>query len=115
MNHESAPTYLPVPDVAEALGVIVTKVHQLLRDRAVIAVRHDGILAIPGEFFDGAEVVRGLTGTITLLTDAGFSDEEIIDWLYAPGTGGAQDGTAIADLRAGRVKDVHRRAQIAGF
>lgn len=97
------------------LGVIVTKVHQLLRDRVVIAVRRDGILVMPADFFEGSEVVRGLTGTITLLTDAGFSDDEIIDWLYAEGTGGAHDGTAMADLRAGRVKDVHRRAQIAGF
>ena len=96
------------------LGVIVTKVHQLLRDRAVVAVRRDGVLVIPADFFDGGEVVRGLSGTITLLTDAGFSDDEIIDWLYAPDTGGG-DGTAMADLRAGRVKDVHRRAQIAGF
>lgn len=118
MDHESTPltpAFLPVPDVAGKLGVIVTKVHQLLRDRQVVAVRRNGIAVIPGEFFDGAEVLRGLAGTITLLTDAGFSDDEIVDWFYAADTGGASDGTAIEALRAGRVKDVHRRAQIAGF
>lgn len=111
----AAPTYLPVPDVAEMLGIIVTKVHQMLRERLVVGVRRGGILVIPGEFFDQGEVVRGLTGTITQLTDAGFSDDEIVDWLYAEDTGARQDGTAIAALRAGRVKDAHRRAQIAGF
>jgi hypothetical protein len=105
------PHFRPVPDIADALGVIVTKVHQLLRDRTIIGVRRDGVLMIPAEFVAGGEVVKGLTGTITLLSDAGFDDAEIIDWLFAP----EQGSTAMAELRAGRVKGVHRRAQVSGF
>lgn len=107
----AGPHFRPVPDIAEALGVIVTKVHQLLRDRVIIGVRRAGVLMIPAEFVDGGEVVRGLNGTITVLTDAGFDDAEIIDWLFAPESG----STAMAELTAGRVKGVHRRAQVSGF
>jgi hypothetical protein len=107
----SGPHFLPVPDIADALGLIVTKVHQLLRDRTIIGVRRGGVLMIPAEFVSGGEVVRGLTGTITVLTDAGFDDAEILDWLFAPEAG----TSAMAELAAGRVKAVHRRAQIAGF
>lgn len=105
------PHFSPVPDIAEALGVIVTRVHQLLRDRALIGVRRDGVMTIPAEFVIDGEIVRGLAGTITLLTDAGYGDSEIIDWLFAPESG----LTAMAELRSGRIKGVRRRAQVSGF
>jgi hypothetical protein len=107
----AGPDLRPVPDIAEALGVIVTKVHQLWRERTIIGVRRDGLLLIPAEFVADGDVVRGLTGTITVLTDAGFDDEEILDWLFAAEAG----TTAMAELTAGRVKGVHRRAQVSGF
>lgn len=115
------PTYRPVPDIAGMLGVVVTKVHQMLRDRAVIGVRQDGVVKIPAEFVAAGDLVRGLTGTITLLTDAGYSDEEIISWLFdtdfavPSGRAAGPQSSAIAELRSGRVKEVHRRAQVAGF
>jgi len=129
----TGPTWRPVPDIAEMLGIVVTKVHQMLRDRTVIAVRRGGVPQIPAEFFDGGEVVRGLPGTITLLTDAGYADDEIVTWLFAADTPAANQAaglaldpaagraanpaadTAMVLLRAGRVKEVHRRAQVAGF
>src|SRR5699024_10744965 len=109
----TGPTYLPVPDIAEQLGLIVTKVHQLLRDRTLIAVRRDKVLVIPAEFIADGEVVKGLPGTITLLTDGGYADEEIIDWLFTAEP--TLPGNAIGALRAGRSREVHRRAQTAGF
>lgn len=105
------PRLLPVPDIADLLRVSVTKVHQLLRDRAIIAIRQDGVLRIPAEFVTDGEVVRGLAGTITLLTDAGFADDEILDWLFASDAG----SSAMAELLDGRLKSVHRRAQVSGF
>lgn len=105
------PQLVSVPDIADALGVIVTRVHQLLRDRTVIAVRRDGKWVVPAEFVFDGEVVRGLAGTITVLTDAGYTDDEIVTWLFAD-----EDGSsAMAELRAGQIKAVHRRAQVAGF
>ncbi len=113
MTHSSGPTYLPVPDIAEQLGLVVTKVHQLVRDRTLLAVRRESILRIPAEFVADGQVVKGLPGTITLLADGGYSDQEIIDWLFAEDS--SLPGSPIASLRAGRSREVHRRAQTAGF
>lgn len=104
---------MPLPDIAEQLGVIVTRVHQLIRDRTVIAVRSDGVVKMPAEFIAGTEVVKGLTGTITLLTDAGYADEEIIDWLFRPDD--TLPGTPMQALRDNRGTEVKRRAQASGF
>jgi hypothetical protein len=109
----SVPTLLPVPEIAERLGLVVSKVHRLLRERAVVGVRSDGVLKIPAEFVSGGEVVKGLTGTITLLTDAGYTDDEIIRWLFAADD--SLPGTPIGALRDNRGREVHRRAQTAGF
>ncbi len=109
----SEPTYVPVPDVAADLGLVVTKVHQLLRDRQLIAVRRDGVLQIPVEFISAGAVVKGLTATITLLTDAGYADQEIVDWMFAEDD--SLPGSPITALRENRGREVHRRAQVAGF
>jgi hypothetical protein len=107
------PTYVPVPDIAVELGVVVTKVHQLIRDRALLAVRRDGVLRIPAEFVADGVVVKGLTGTITQLTDVGYSDQEIIDWLFADDD--SLPGSPITARRENRGREVHRRAQVAGY
>jgi hypothetical protein len=108
-----APTYIPVPEIAIRLGIVVTKVHQLIRERQLIAVRTDGVLRVPAEFVDDGLVVKGLPGTITLLTDGGYRDEEIIDWLFTPED--SLPGSPIDALRANRGREVHRRAQAAGY
>jgi len=107
------PTYVPVPDIAVELGVVVTRVHQLIRDRALLAVRSDGVLRIPVEFVADGVVVKGLAGTITQLTDVGYSDQEIIDWLFADDD--SLPGSPIIALRENRGREVHRRAQVAGY
>ena len=108
-----APTYVPVPEIATRLGIVVTKVHQLIRERQLIAVRTDGVLRVPAEFVADGLVVKGLPGTITLLTDGGYRDEEIVDWLFTPED--SLPGTPIDALRENRGREVHRRAQAAGY
>jgi len=107
------PTLVPVPDIGSALGMNVTRVHQLLRERQLVATRVDGVLRIPAEFVQSGAVVKGLTATITLLTDAGFTDPEIIDWLFA--SDDSLPGRPITALRENRGREVHRRAQVSGF
>ncbi|MQA16930.1 MAG: DNA-binding protein, partial [Pseudonocardiaceae bacterium] len=71
---------LPLPDVAQLLGLPVTRVHQMLRDGQLLALRRAEVVAVPTEFFapgEEAAVVKGLPGTVTLLRDAGYADEEI--------------------------------------
>ncbi len=107
------PTLVPVPDIARAMHLIVTQVHQLLRERQLVATRVDGVLRIPAEFIQNGAVVKGLAATITLLSDAGFNDPEIINWLFE--SEDSLPGRPITALRENRGREVHRRAQVAGF
>ena len=109
----ATPTWVAVPDIAEALGLVVTRVHQLIRDRTVVAVRRNGAVRIPAEFVAEGVVVKGLPATITLLTDGGYSDEEIVEWLFREDD--SLPGAPITALRENRGREVHRRAQAAGF
>ena len=58
-------------------------------------------------------MVKSLAATIRLLTDAGFADQEIIDWLYTPDD--SLPGRPIDALRENRGTEIKRRAQAAGF
>ena len=109
----TTPTFVPVPEIAAQLGMVVTRVHQLIREQQLIAVRVQGVLRVPAEFIDNGEVVKGLPATITLLKDAKYTDDEIIDWLYT--TDDSLPGSPIQALRENRGREVHRRAQVAGF
>lgn len=104
---------IAVPDVAARLALPVTRVHQLLRDHQLIAVRRDGAIAVPAEFLDGNAPVKGLAGTITVLRDGGYPDAEILRWLFTPDH--TLPGTPIAALRADRGREVKRRAQAMAF
>ncbi|PWU49211.1 DNA-binding protein, partial [Micromonospora globispora] len=39
--------WLTLPDVAERLDLSISKVHQMIRDRELIAVRRDGVRKVP--------------------------------------------------------------------
>ncbi len=77
--------WLTVPDVAERLGVPVTRVHQLVREGGLAGQREDGVLRVPAGFLNGNAVVKGLSGVLTLLHDGGYDDETAIRWLHHPG------------------------------
>jgi hypothetical protein len=101
---------LPLPDVAERLGLPVTKVRQALRDGQLVAIRRDGVLCVPAEFINSdGTIVKGLTGTITVLQDAGFAPDEMVRWLFTADD--SLPGRPIDQLRATGGREVKRRAQ----
>ncbi|WP_190817424.1 Rv2175c family DNA-binding protein [Saccharopolyspora pogona] len=104
---------VPLPDVAERLGQPVTRVHQLIRDGHLLALRRNGVLGVPTAFLTDTEVVKGLAGTITLLRDNGYREDEILRWLFTPDD--SLPGTPIDALRGDRGREVKRRAQAMGF
>jgi len=110
---DTAQNWLTVPDVAVALDIPVTRVHQLLRDGALLAGRVDGVLKIPADFLSDGVIVKGLTGTITLLRDAGYDDEAALRWLYCPDD--SLPGTPAQALVENRGTEVKRRAQASAF
>ncbi len=108
---------LPVADVAQLLSQPVSRVHQLVRDGHLLSLRRGPDVVVPADFLDTAEeravVVKGLPGTITVLRDGGYLDEDILRWLFAEDD--SLPGTPIASLRAGRHREVKRRAQAMAF
>ena len=55
------------------------------------------------------KIVKGLSGTLTLLRDDGFTDEEMIEWLFTPDP--SLPGTPAQALSENRGTEVKRRAQ----
>lgn len=104
---------LPVPDVATRLSIPKTRVHQLVREGQLLSYRVDGEAVVPAEFLDGADVVKGLPGTIMVLRDGGYDDADILRWLFTHDE--SLPGTPIATIRAGRHREVKRRAQAMAF
>jgi excisionase family DNA binding protein len=105
--------WLTLPEVAERLDVTISKVHQMIRDRELLAVRRDGVRRVPVELVANHTVRKHLPGILTLLHDAGFSDEETFDWLYR--TEESLPGTPATALGGDRAREVKRRAQAEGF
>lgn len=104
---------LAVSEVATRLSISVSRVHQYVRDGQLLAVRREGATVVPADFLDGGTVIKGLPGTITVLRDGGYSDEEILRWLFAEDA--SLPGTPVGSLRAGRHREVKRRAQAMAF
>ena len=105
---------ISVADAAAVLGVTVTRVSQFLRDGTLVGLRRAGDSPlVPADLLQGAAVVKGLPGTITLLRDAGYQDNEIVAWLFRADD--SLTGTPIQALRANRGREVKRRAQVSGY
>jgi hypothetical protein len=106
--------WLSLPEVADKLGIPSGRVKQLLRDRKLLAVsRSTGERAVPAAFLDGAQIVKGLCGTLTVLFDCGFDDEEALRWLFTADE--TLPGTPIEALYKHRGTEVNRRAQALAF
>ena len=105
--------WLTVPEIAQRLDVPVTRVHQMLRDHQLLAVRRDGVLYIPAELVAGKSVLKHLPGVLTLLHDAGYNDEEALRWLYTEDD--SLPGTPATALDGSGATEVKRRAQALGF
>lgn len=106
---------LPLPEVADRLGLSISKVRQALRDGQLLAVRRAGEPSVPEPFLtaDG-QIVKGLPGTITVLADAGFTPDDMLRWLFEPDET-LPGGSPIGALRATGGREVKRRAQALAF
>jgi len=101
---------LQLADAAKRLGVPLTRVHQLLRDGALFAVRRNSVVSIPEIFIEEeGRVLKGLPGLISVLRDGGYTDLEILQWLFA--VDDTLPGAPVQALHGNRAKEVTRRAQ----
>ncbi len=106
-------TWLTVPDLVDLLGVPQGRVRRLIEEHALLATRVDGVLKVPADFVRDGEPLHELKGTVVVLHDAGFSDDEAVTWLLSDDD--ALGAAPIDALRAGRKAEVRRIAQALGF
>jgi hypothetical protein len=95
--------------LTELLSLKVSQVRRLIEDRALLALKIDGVWKVPAAFIVDGEPMSELRGTLIVLGDIGFSDDEAMDWLLNP-----EDSLGVSPieaLRAGRKAEVRRVAQ----
>ena len=107
--------WLTLPDAAELLDVETSRVRRLIDEDKLLAVRRGDpvVRSVPAAMILDGEVVPHLPGTITVLRDAGFADEEMLTWLFTADE--TLPGRPIDQLRAGQRGEVRRRAQAMAF
>ena len=102
--------FLPIPDIADLLDVTPSKVRRLIEDRHLAAKRLDKVLKVPLAFVNNGDVVAGVRGTLILLEDLGFSNDEAIDWILADNDELGE--SPIEALRKGHKAPVRRAVQV---
>ncbi|HYI31906.1 MAG TPA: Rv2175c family DNA-binding protein [Glaciibacter sp.] len=104
--------WLTIPDLVERLGLTQGRVRRLIEDKHLLAVRRNGLLVVPAVFLEGDAPLTELRGTLIVLADDGFTDEQAMQWLLEVDN---SLGTAPIDaLKAGRKAEVRRVAQALG-
>jgi len=101
--------WLTVPDLVELLGVTPGRIHRLFEQKTLLPARVGGVLRVPSEFLDDTEPLPELRGTLIVLGDNGFTDDEAVRWMLSEEP--ALGTSPIAALRAGRKAEVRRVAQ----
>lgn len=130
------PSLLRTKEAARRLGVHPTKINQYGRDNLLIVLRREDGSFVPEHMLvelaepvpavvshSGDEdvslppathrLIDQLRGTLTLLRDAGFSEEEVVSWLWKENDELA--GKPIDLIRSGRQTSVNRIAATLGY
>jgi hypothetical protein len=109
----AARDWLTVPDLVDILGIPQGRVRRLIEENVLLGVRVDGVLKVPADFLRDGEPLSELKGTVVVLHDAGYSDDEAMHWLLEE-----EESLGVAPidaLLAGRKAEVRRVAQSLGF
>lgn len=105
--------YFTIADLVERWNTTPGRLHRLIEESTLGAVRVEGVLRVPAEFIIDDEPLHSLRGTLLALHDAGFSTDEAIAWVL-------NDNDELGErpveaLRAGRKSAVRRATQSLAF
>ena len=108
-------SWLSLDEAAKALGVVPSRVRHLAREHELSAIRTAGSkeFRVPAEMLSDGAIVKGVGGTLTLLSDSGYDERESLIWLFTADD--SLPGRPIDALRENRGKEVRRRAQAMAF
>lgn len=107
--------WLTLEQAALELETTPSRVKQKVRERELMALRTTAVpkQRIPALLLKDGAPLDGLRGTLVLLGDARFTDEEAAVWLFTADE--TLPGRPVDALREGRGREVRRRAQALGF
>jgi hypothetical protein len=107
--------WLTLPELAERIATPLPKVRQLLREGRLVAVERGAppVKSVPAEFVAEGRLVKGLSGALTVLRDAGYDDRQALRWLLTDDP--AIPGRPVDAMAAGRDTAVKRRAMVLAF
>jgi hypothetical protein len=108
-------SWLSLPEVADQLGIPVSRARQMVAEKQLVAVRRGDskALMVPAAFVREGRILKGLPGTLTLLSDAGYDEQESLRWLFT--SDDSLPGSPTEALAENRGTEVKRRAQALGF
>lgn len=106
-------TLLPFPDVADVLGVSVTKVHDYIGAKKLVHYVRDGKKVIPASLLGEDGLNKFVSGAITVLYDGGYDANEILAFLFTPDE--TLPGRPVDALHGQKAREVIRRAQAMAF
>ena len=101
--------WLSLPELVEVLGEPLGRVKHMLDESQLVGSRRDGAIRVPAVFIADGRPIPSLRGTVIVLHDAGFTDDEAIEWLLT--TDDSIGRPPIESLREGRKSEVRRVAQ----
>lgn len=104
----TATEWLTMPELVEVLDEGLGRVRRMIDDRYLVGSRRNGAFAVPAVFIVDGRPLTSLRGTVIVLQDAGFSDDELIDWLLEDDE--TLGRSPIAALLAGHKSAVRRLA-----
>ncbi|MCG7273932.1 DNA-binding protein [Corynebacterium afermentans] len=106
-------TLLPFPDVAERLGVPVTKVHDYIGAKKLVHYVQDGKKVVPARLLGEDGLSKFVSGAITVLSDGGYDADEILAFLFTLDE--SLPGRPVDALHGQKAREVIRRAQAMAF
>lgn len=99
-----------LPDAAEKMGIVVTRVMDMLRNKQLAAVTVNGVRFIPEKLFnEDGELNKFVPGVLALLSDGGYSVEESLDYLFTEDE--SLPGRPVDALHGHLAREVMRRTQ----
>lgn len=105
----TATEWLTMPDLVEVLGESLGRVRRLIDEHYLVGSRRSGVFAVPSVFIVDGHPLSSLRGTVIALQDAGFTDDEVVDWLLEDDD--TLGRSPIAALLAGHKSEVRRIAR----
>jgi hypothetical protein len=112
---ELSAEWLTIGDLAVRLEERPSRIKDLIRERrlVVVDVGDPPRPSVPTEFIHDGQLIKGLTGALTVLADAGFSPEQAIRWLLTENE--LLPGRPVDYMAAGRHTAVKRVAMSLAF